>query len=244
MDPITTVGTAALLEVASGLAGVVQGMGTVVDWVKAQEGLKYNNYTFEIPRKANEKDEQEQASPASAATAKQKEGEEPASIAISKATIVKPVGNIRPLLTIKLKGLTMKMKNGGKTNETPLGVFNGLLQFGLALRKPSAEDSYENGQVVLVNSFGFDSGAGSQAELEFSGVSWNDIGHLVTFQGQINQIGLGFERIAGAVLVSKRGVVSPQGSWEGQQPNSYGVFFSEIQNNIPWAANKGFEFVR
>jgi hypothetical protein len=240
---VLAAGVIKLLDTASNAA---QGVDVLVGWAKAQEGVRFNSHVFALPgseaatadkEEAVKVDEKKGSKKPSASLASPQSRDadlDSASISMSTPVIFAPEGQIKSFLVIRAKGrdVTAGKVPGG------IQLGSGLLQFALVLRQ-SAQPLYDNGQVILLNARGFDTAVGSQAEFEFSGQPWSSSRYLLTFHGQVNPLGTGFRRIAGGIIVDRRGELLLHGSWEtGNVSNSASVN-RNFSNNLPWKQGLG-----
>lgn len=225
-------GLAKLLDTA---ANAAQGVDVLVGWAKAQEGVKYNSHVFGLPgvEAATDKDEAKPSASLASPRARKRDNNDEPTISMSAPIVFEPQGRWRPLLVVRAKARDLSA--GKLPGGMPVGA--GFLQFALALRQSSA-GTFDNGQVVLTKSDGFDTSVGSQAEFEFSGQPWSSSRYLLTFAGQINPWGNGFARIAGGVIVDRWGELQPHGSWLTGDKWRYGQ--TEFRNYVPWDKGRGF----
>lgn len=180
-----------LVEAADKLSNLVQGIDTVVGWMKAQEGFKYNLYAFSLEGSddpAADKGEESKSKGAAPATlAKPNDAKKKASIAGGTG---QPIGESDRFFFLSL------LANGPVEGSS---VLDSRADFKIARASRRTTGSRASGYVYLTNLEGFDTAIGSQAEVEFAGQDL-DAGHLLTFRGFVNKVGRGFGHFSGSVL--------------------------------------------
>jgi hypothetical protein len=182
-EPLTaTAIIGAVTAISGSLPDIVQGVGEVADWVKAQEGVRYNVLTFSLPE-ARPQPEPDPASLARVGKVKHVVSLDP--------TFIEPQIRSAPLLRL----------DAGK--ETIL-----LFRVGLLSRSKGAQP--EMGYTFLSSAEGFASAIGDQAEVEFSGEEWKGMGYLLAFKGFVNPMGSGFDQFSGSVVINFDGRTTPQ----------------------------------
>lgn len=184
---------AVVANVADKISNAVQGIDTVVNWVKAQEGFKHNLYTFPLASSS------EAAIPSATLASKAAGATRKSSLASNQET--------KPPETIFLLSLLATGPQEGSS------FMDSRADFKIARIPGTTTGSKAQGYIFLSDIIGFDTSIGSQAEIEFSGQELDD-GHLLTFKGFVNKVGPGFGHFSGAVIVgsteSRVKVVSAQ----------------------------------
>jgi hypothetical protein len=210
-------------KLVEGSSNLIQGIDVLVNWSKAQDGVKYNNYTFDIPNDSPKTNDNAKTSSIAKAVKNAKTNS--TTMLPSAKDIVASSGIVLPILTIttssKLKSVNMNNK----------------LIFAVALRFSNSNNYFNTGHVILLSSKGFATNIGDQAEFEFQGTKHSDSKYLLTFNGQVNPLFSNNVRVSGAVVISKSGEIVPNGFWEA----TTNQHFNTIPSINYWNNNKGFD---
>ena len=198
------------LEGLGFVGDAVQSAGVLVDWAKAQEGLRYSPHVFSFPEP---KSKQQKIAPKDPKETELKTAKldapkiplKPQTMWALPAWLENPQYALRPVLSLTLAGKNLPSKPG-----------HAIARFGVVLRRALDRSTFQHGQTALYAVQGFDSALGSQLEIQFSGVEWSDVGYLLTLYGQLNPLEGALTRFEGAIAIGLDGKMYPQGfAYEG-----------------------------
>lgn len=194
---LTLAGFGKLVDSAS---NTVQGVDVLVNWVKAQDGLKYvaNRFSLKAPKESD--DTNTESKPATIATPS---ANKQSSLANRRTYSGKPTTYDDWILSISHTRLQTAQPNSIARSLAGKAVL------AFHLRRVLIDAETEAADVVLMHIKGFDSSLGDQAELNFGGTSLNDSNYLLACDGFVNPAGIGFSRLSAAWLVPFGSEVRP-----------------------------------